>query len=141
MTSHNKFTVGTRLVDLENAVKELRRENNELRTHLGGQLANLVKDATATIQASLRIPKDGAPGAAGRNGIDGVSIKGDKGERGDCTIPTESELAAAVNVLRLKLAKWQAAVLFQYEQNTGRTHSGLKKAIENTLKSIEQNAQ
>ncbi len=141
MTSHNKFTVGTRLVDLENAVKELRRENNELRTHLGGQLTNLVKEATSTIQASLRIPRDGAPGAAGRDGIDGQSIKGDKGERGDVCYVTSAEVTAQVQELRLKLAKWQAAVQFQYEQNTGRTHRGLQSVINSVLKTIEKDAQ
>ena len=140
MTSHNKYGVGTRLVDLENAVVELRRENRELRTHLGAQLQNLVKDATSTIQASLRIPQDGRDGKDGAPGRDGQSIKGDKGERGDVLYVTPEEVTAQVQELRLKLAKWQAAIQFAYEQNYGTKHQGLKRAIEDTLKTVEKRA-
>jgi len=116
MTSHNKYSVGTRLVDLENAVTELRRENREIRVHLGGQLQNLVREATSTIQASLRIPQDGAPG---RDGRDGQSIVGPQGERGDVLYIGADEVEAAVKEVRAELLRLRAAVL-------GRIVQGIK---------------
>jgi len=76
---------------------------------------------------------DSIVGPAGAQGIQGPPGK-------DCTMPTEPELADAVTTLRLKLAKWQAAILFAYEQNYGRTHLALKAAVDSVLKNIEQNA-
>jgi hypothetical protein len=140
MSGANKYTVHTRIAMLENAVTELKKENAELRTHLAGKLETLVNDKARLIQAGIRIPQDGKDG---RNGVDGVSItgpQGAKGDRGDCLIPSDSEVAAALQALRLKLAKWQAAVQFAYEQNYGTKHRGLKVAIDNTLKTIENQA-
>jgi hypothetical protein len=99
---------------------------------------------------SIQGPK-GDRGLPGRDGKDstvpgprgpaGESIVGPRGQRGDVLIPNESELAGAVQELRVKLAKWQAAVAFAREQNGKRQHSGLKSVIESTLKTIEANAQ
>lgn len=141
MSTHDttKYSVNSRIAALQNAVTELQKENKELRAHLGAQLANLVKDATSTIQASLRIPQDGAPG---RNGSDCTcrEVKGDKGDAGDITVVGDAGLHAAVTALKLKLAKFQAAILFAAEQNGSTKHQGLRKAVELTLKGIEHRA-
>jgi len=138
--NQTKYGVHNRLAGLENAVTELKAENANLRVHLKGALETAVNDAKNLIQDSIRVPLDGKDG---RNGVDGVSItgpQGAKGDRGDVLIPNDSEVAAALQALRLKLAKWQAAVQFAYEQNYGTKHRGLKVAIDNTLKTIENQA-
>lgn len=59
MPHDNKFTVIMRLIALENAVTELKRENAELRVHLNATLQTAINDARRTIQddikASLKI--------------------------------------------------------------------------------------
>ena len=136
MAHNNIYTVNGRLAELTSRVSELEAENKRLRVHLAGELQTAIHAAKHFIQDSIRVPvdgKDGRDGAQGPQGIQGVPGR-------DCTMPTESELADAVNALRLKLAKWQAAVLFQYEQNTGRKHQGLRAAIDAVLKNIERDA-
>lgn len=143
MTSHNKFSVGTRLVELENAVTELRRENRELRTHLGGQLQNLVKDATSTIQASLRIPKDGVDG---KPGADGVSIKGDKGDPGDVlwlNAADHADVLAYVRQIRLEMlhlhARWIESIdrrIKETDKNSGSLHRMMRLQLEQIKRDI-----
>ena len=150
MSGVNKYTVHTRLAMAENAIAELKKENAELRTHLKGALETAVNDARnliqsaqasdfrdlqeafggkfADLQASIRIPRDG---------VDGQSIVGPQGPRGDCLIPTADEVACELLAIRLKLARFQAALLHAYAQNWGLKHRGLRAAIENTLRSIE----
>lgn len=114
-----------------------------------GCLLNLTELVNGTVPC-VHVPVPGPQGQAGRdaapardgidgkNGIDGAP--GPKGDRGDVLIPKESELQQAVIALRLKVAKFQAAVLHAYERNTGRTHSGLKAAVDAAIQSIERNA-
>ena len=87
--------------------------------------------------------EQGIQGLPGKDGVDGQSIIGPigpQGPRGDVLIPNADELSAAVQALRLKLAKWQAAVQFAYEQNWGTKHKGLQRAIENTLGTVVKRA-
>jgi hypothetical protein len=136
--NQTKYGVHNRLSGLETAVTELKKENAELRTHLAGKLETLVNDKARLIQAGIRIPQDGKDG---RNGVDGATgPQGAQGVPGDVTYITPVEVEAQVQALRLKLAKWQAAVQFAYEQNYGTKHRGLKVAIDNTLKTIENQA-
>jgi Collagen triple helix repeat (20 copies) len=82
----------------------------------------------------------GSQGPAGKDGIDGQSIvgpQGPKGDRGDCTIPNDSELAAAVLNLRKKHAAILAKIAYELELNGGRPHNGLKTALTAILKVIE----
>jgi hypothetical protein len=141
MAHNSVYTVNGRLAQLENAVTELRKENAELRVHLKGALQTAINDAKHVIQDSIRVPADGKDGHDGRDGQSIVGPQGERGPAGDITIYGNDELREAVNVLRLKLARWQAAVQFAYEQNTGRTHKGLQSAIDATLRTIEKNAQ
>jgi hypothetical protein len=137
--ANNVYAVNGRLSQLENAVAELKKENAELRTHLWGALETKANDLKHVIQDSIRTPVDGKDG---RSGVDGATgPQGAKGERGDVLVPNETELQQAVQELRLKLARWQAAIQFAHEQNSGQTHRGLKAAIAATLKAIEQQAQ
>jgi hypothetical protein len=133
---------------LQSRVTKLEVENKELRTHLKGALETAVNDAKNIIQssqesdfrdlqnafggkfrdlqASIRIPRDGVDGAVGP-----------VGPRGECTIPNTDEVARELIAIRLKLARFQAAVLFAYAQNYGTKHRGLRTALEHTLRAIE----
>jgi hypothetical protein len=117
MSGQNKYTVHTRLATLESRLTALEAENKELRTHLVGALQTAINDAKNTsqsvqksdfrdLQASIRIPQDGAPG---RDGVDGAV--GPKGETGDVLVIPESEMAKAVIDARRKLKEHHAAVL------------------------------
>jgi hypothetical protein len=139
MSTHDttKYSVNSRIAALQNAVAELQKENKEIRVHLFGQLQNLVKDATSTIQASLRIPQDG------RDGIDGQSIKGDQGERGpagDITVYGDAELHAAVIALRRKLLEQRAAFLAVINQRIAEnsTSNKVQQHFAKLLESVKQ---
>jgi hypothetical protein len=117
MPAPNKYTVHTRLATLESRCTALEQENSQLRAHLAGQLETKINDAANTIQsaqqsdfrelqASIRIPQDGAPG---RDGVDGAV--GPKGEAGDVTVIGESEMAKAVIDARRKLKEHHATFL------------------------------
>jgi hypothetical protein len=69
-----------------------------------------------------------------------VGPKGDKGDPGDITVIGDSELLAAVNVLKAKQAQFLAALQIQFERNAGRQHSGLQKAIANVLSTVKADA-
>jgi hypothetical protein len=125
MPAPNKYTVAGRLSVLESRCTALEQENSQLRAHLVGALQTAINDAANTIQssqksdfrelqASIRIPQDGAPG---RDGVDGAV--GPKGEAGDVLIVGESELAQAVTALRIKIKQQHAkfiAVLLEHAQ-------------------------
>jgi hypothetical protein len=117
MNGQNKYTVAQRLNVLESRCTALEQENSQLRAHLTGALQTAINDAANTIQssqksdfrelqASIRIPQDGAPG---RDGVDGAV--GPKGEAGDVTVIGESELAQAVLHLRRKLKEQHATFI------------------------------
>ena len=146
----NKYTIATRITNLESRCTGLEQENSQLRVHVTGALQNAINDAANTIQsaqksdfrelkASIRIPQDGAPGR------DGQSIVGPKGEAGDVLVIGETELAKEVIRLRKKLKEQHATFLARcieiieanrgpYSSNQARivaTHiEGIKKAIE-----------
>lgn len=76
----------------------------------------------------------------------GASIKGDKGDsivgpRGDCTIPNDGELRAAVLELRKKHVAVLAKLAYEMELNGQRKHGGLRSTIDAVLKVIEIEAQ
>jgi hypothetical protein len=77
----------------------------------------------------------------------GASIKGDTGdigetgERGDCLIPNDSEVAAALLALRQKHARFLAMLQEEMAANGKRQHNGLKKVLEGVLKTIESSLQ
>jgi hypothetical protein len=119
MNGQNKYTVAQRLNVLESRCTALEQENSQLRAHLAGALQTAINDAANTIQssqksdfrelqASIRIPQDGAPG---RDGVDGQSIVGPKGDAGDVLVIPESELAQAVLDLRRKLKEQHATFI------------------------------
>ncbi len=144
MGNANKYTVHTRLGLLENAVTELKKENAELRVHLAGKLETLVNDAKNTIQDSIRIPVDGAPGKDGRDGVDGQSIVGPKGDTGDVLVIPESEMAKAVIALRIKLKEHHAAVIAVLVEHVEGQKKGtwvgqhFAKLLENIRQEIER---
>lgn len=125
-----------RIIALENAVKELRRETAELRVHLAGTLQTAINDAKHDIQASIRVPKDGAPGRDGIDGKPGESIIGPQVLAGSITVIGDAELRAAVNVLRQKQIKWLAAIAHAREQN-GQRPTSQRVLIEAILAKIE----
>jgi hypothetical protein len=133
--SENKYTVGAKLSDLTSRVTSLEKENAELRTHLAGKLETLVNDARNIIQGQIKIPRDGKDGC---NGVDGATgATGVKGDRGDCTIPNDSEVAAALLVIRQKHARALAMIQAALEANSKRKHSGAKVVLDAELKTIE----
>jgi hypothetical protein len=79
----------------------------------------------------------GIQGAPGKDGVDGQSIVGPQGPRGECTIPNTDEVARELLAIRLKLARFQAALLDAYVHNYGRKHRGLQAAINATIATIE----
>jgi hypothetical protein len=116
MAGANKYTIATRITNLESRCTALEQENSQLRAHVTGALQTAINDAANTIQsaqaadfrelkASIRIPQDGAPGR------DGQSIVGPKGEAGDVLVIPESEMAQAVIDARRKLKERHAAVI------------------------------
>jgi hypothetical protein len=139
MANDNKYSVNSKISDLQARVLSLETANKELRVHLWGALETKANDLKHVIQDSIRVPLDGRNGIDGANGATGQ--QGIQGVPGDVTYITPAEVAAQVQALRLKLAKWQAAIQFAYEQNYGTKHSGLKIAIDNVLKAIENQAQ
>ena len=132
--------VHSRLIALENAVKELRRENQELRVHLGGQLQNLVREATSTIQSSLRMPHDGKDG---RDGVDGQSIVGPQGPAGDVLYIGPEEVAAEVKKVRAELLRVRAAFVGRILQGIADnkadsyTQGHFRKHLQSILRDIE----
>jgi hypothetical protein len=89
--------------------------------------------------------RDGTPGSIGLRGERGE--KGDTGAtgpRGDVCIVGEGELQDALKAARQALieteAKWLAAVQRAYEKNSGRPHAGLKAAVDNILRTLENDA-
>lgn len=113
-----------RIAMLENAVKELRRENAELRTHLWAQLETKINDQRRLIQDSIRIPRDG------KDGMSVTGPQGPAGPPGDVLYITPAEVTEQVQKLRKQLAKWQAAIKFAYEQNYGPVVNSVLKKIE-----------
>jgi hypothetical protein len=108
----NKYGVANRLLLLENAVTELRKENKELRTHMVGALHTAINDAKNVIQDSIRVPVDGAPG---RDGKDGGT--GPQGPPGDVLYIGPDEVAAEVKALRRKLLELRTAFLARITQH------------------------
>ena len=95
--------------------------------------------------------KDGAVGPKGDSivgpaGKDGQSIvgpagpAGPKGDRGDLTIIGDSELLAGVQKLKEEKTRWLASLQLQLERNAGRKHTGLQKAIDNVLQTLQSDA-
>jgi hypothetical protein len=147
-TRENRFTVHQRLAASEARLTALEAENKTLRQWVASTVASQINDAANTIksaqesdfrdlqdtfggkfsdlQASIRIPRDGVDGAVGP-----------VGPRGECTIPNTDEVARELIAIRLKLAKFQAAVLHSYQLTWGTKHSGLRSAILSTLKTLE----
>jgi len=95
----------------------------------------------------------GRPGRDGKNGADSVvpgpagkdsQVPGPQGSRGDVCIVGEGELQDALKAARRALiereAKWLAAVQRAYEKNSGRPHAGLKAAVDNILRTLENDA-
>jgi hypothetical protein len=150
MPAPNKYTVAQRLNVLESRCTALEQENSQLRAHLVGALQTAINDAANTIQssqksdfrelqASIRIPQDGAPG---RDGVDGAV--GPKGEAGDVLVIAESEMAQAVKDARRKMKEHHAAViatLIEYAEgqkkgtSVGRHYANL---LENIKQEIER---
>lgn len=122
------------IVRLQNDVKELRRENETLKT-----LLNAVKQVVLDNR-----PKDGVDGAPGKDGAPGRD--GERGERGipgrdaDITVVGNAELTAAVAKLRSEKARAQAAFLVAIEENSRRRHSGLKRVLAAALNTLKRDA-
>lgn len=150
-TRENRFTVHQRLAASEARLTALEQENAALRAWVSGTVASQINDAKNIIQSAQAADfRDLQVGigkafsdlkASVKNGVDGKDgAPGPQGPRGDVLIPNADELSAAVKALRLKLAKWQAAIQKQFEHNYGRKHRGLEAAINNVLKTIENDA-
>jgi hypothetical protein len=132
--SENKYTVTSKILDLQSRVLALETANKELRQWVEGALSTKINDAKNLIQDSIRIPVDGAPG---RDGVDGRSIIGPQGPRGDVLIPNDSEVAASLLALRQKHARSLAAIQVALEANGKRKYSGMKAILDAELKTIE----
>jgi hypothetical protein len=134
MSKANVFTVNQRILDLQSRVLALETANKQLIQWVEGALSTKINDAKNIIQDSIRIPADG------KDGVDGVSITGQpgaKGDRGDCTIPNDSEVAAALHAIRQKHARCLAMLQAALEANGKRKHSGTKAVLDAELKTIE----
>jgi hypothetical protein len=148
MPSHsdNKYTINSKILDLQSRVLALETANKELKLWLLGELQTRINDSQNVIQGAQEsdfreLKASVKNGVDGRNGVDGATgPQGAQGVPGDVTYITPVEVEAQVQALRLKLAKWQAAVQFAYEQNYGTKHRGLKVAIDSILKTIENQA-
>ncbi len=132
--ARNKYTLHGKVAALQSAVEQLDAAHRRIKCEL---LTELQQYLDAHCHGM-----NGKDGVDGRPGSDCQcrEVKGDKGDKGDITVVGDAELLAAVTELKLRLAKWQGAVLFAAEQNGQTKHSGLKKAIELTLKGIEKRA-
>ena len=153
----NAYTVHARLAALENFATETTKANEALRVQL-----EQAQKALAAVQIIARSPIQGPQGIAGavgsvgprgadgrpgKDGLDGKdsTVAGPPGRDGldgrDATVPTESELGVAVQVLRDRATKFVAAIRFARDVNSRRKHEGLKAAVENVLRTVENNSQ
>jgi hypothetical protein len=140
--NQTKYGVANRLAALETSVTELRAENNALRAWVLAELGSKINDSHNVIQsavacdfrelqASIRIPRDGA------DGKDGQSIVGPQGPRGDCTIPNDSEVASALLALRRNHARVLAKVKYELEL-AGKQNRGIDAVLKAVLQAIER---
>lgn len=106
------------IVQLQNDVKELRREIATLKT-----LLNAVLDTRGV-------------GKDGRDGVQGE--RGPAGRDADITVVGNAELTAAVAKLRSEKARAQAAFLIAIEENSQRPHSGLKRILAAALNTLKR---
>jgi hypothetical protein len=84
--------------------------------------------------------RDGATGATGPRGEKGDSIIGPQGPRGDCLVPNESELAAAVIELRQQKAHAQAAFLQGLNDAGSIQHAGARAMVIARLNEVKKDA-
>ena len=142
----NKYSVNSKILDLQSRVLALETANKELKLWLLGELQTRINDSQNVIQGAQEsdfreLKASVKNGVDGRNGVDGATgPQGAQGVPGDVTYITPVEVEAQVQALRLKLAKWQAAVAFEYEKNTGRKHQGLRAAVAAVLQAVEGQA-
>jgi hypothetical protein len=140
--SENKYTVTSKILDLQSRVLALETANKELRQWVEGALSTKINDAKNLIQDSIRIPVDGAPG---RDGVDGRSIIGPQGPAGDITTYGPEELQQAVIALRIKLKTLHATFLARlieeidgHKKGGGSINNIIASHLEGILREIEK---